>query len=81
VGLWEADGARGHRQVFAWNPGTDTFEAAGRLRDPPGLARYEHFLQNRLDAAAEMATVHQAAVRFYPDGWWYEGAPRKMRSR
>ncbi len=68
VGLWEADGARGHRQVFAWNPGTDTFEAAGRLRDPPGLARYEQFLQDQLNAAPEMVTVRQAAVRFYLEG-------------
>jgi hypothetical protein len=57
--FWESDGQGGHRMVFRWNHGTDTFEQTGELQEPASLKRYRGFVQGLLDASA----VEMEAVR------------------
>ncbi len=65
VSLWEADGAAGHRQVFAWDRNSDKFQSVGRLRDPAGLGPYERFLRGLVEGEPEMAMVRQRVSDFY----------------
>ena len=66
VSFWEADGLDGPRQVFGWNPASDKFELAGRLRDPAGLDRYGRFIQGLVDTGdVEMAGVRRKVVEFH----------------
>jgi hypothetical protein len=49
--FWESNGQGGHRLVFQWGRGTDTFERTGELREPARLKRYDGFLQGLPDAS------------------------------
>ena len=56
----------GHRQVFRWNGGTDTFEPMGELHHPGELRRYMTFIQNLVEAGeVEMEAVRYKVVEFY----------------
>jgi hypothetical protein len=66
--LWESDGQGGHRMVFRWNRGTDTFEHTGELREPASLKRHQDFLQGLLDAGdVEMEAVRRKFLSLHEE--------------
>lgn len=62
----EADGRGGHRLLFEWDAGVDSFRRKGDLRDPDALGEYEQFIQRIVtegDSRAE--AVRRKVVAFY----------------
>ncbi len=64
--FWESDGQGGHRMVFRWDHGTDTFEQTGALWEPASLKQYRGFVQGLLDASeVEMEVVRRKFLCFH----------------
>jgi len=64
--FYEADGEGGHRLVFAWDPKSDQFQAAGEPRDPQGLKPHTEFIERLVrDGECEVQAVRRKVLEFY----------------
>jgi hypothetical protein len=62
----EADGAGGHRLLYTWDEGSDTFRQVGEPRDPRGLRRYVEFVGRLVEAGeGDARAVRRKVVEFH----------------